>query len=159
MSIEKKAADLLFAAFPDQSRVEKARKFYSLRRTTPTPDSLLYDAAILAISRLLPLETDIANPVEAAIALRLIDAGIAAGYSISVYEGEGWALERSTDRKTIMKALASTCMDRLYFFTDDGVRLGWVLLVYGNGEDLISDNIVCDEIEALLKVAQPEEVD
>jgi hypothetical protein len=87
------------------------------------------------------VKTDIQNPVEVAIASRLIDAILAEGYRVSVWEGEDHAIENSTDKAAIMAALASTCMDWINVHDEKGHRVGAILLVYGNGEDLISDHI------------------
>lgn len=72
---------------------------------------------------------------------------IAAGYSVSVYDGEEVTLKESTDIKAILKAMFTTDEDHLYAMAqgEDGKskRVGWVQFTYGNdGWDVISDNTV-----------------
>lgn len=88
------------------------------------------------------MKTAIINPVEIGIASRLIDAILERGYQVSVWEGEDHAIERSADKAAIMAALASTCMDWINVICPaTGDRKTAILLVYGNGEDLISDHV------------------
>ena len=77
---------------------------------------------------------------EIRIAKAVVDALLAKGWIISVWEAEDWALEHSIDRDQILKAMGSTVMDKLCAETDDCDHVGWVMLIWGNGEDLISDN-------------------
>lgn len=115
-------------------------------------------AAILAISRLLPVPTPIQDPVEAAIALRLVDAALTEGLLVSVWDSEDYALQQSGDREEIMAALYSTGSDQLiYHRPGDTDRVGWHLLIYGNGEDLISDYVDNELCDRLAKIANQEE--
>jgi hypothetical protein len=92
---------------------------------------------------------------EREIAIKLIDAILAAGCAISVHEGEDWAIDENAkpvikckDRNRIGGSLASTDYDSLMAYRD-GVLLGQFVLIYGNGEDLISDctdNQFCNDI-------------
>jgi hypothetical protein len=77
--------------------------------------------------------------IEMPIARRLIRNALAKGYSVSVYDGEEWALKRSTDRAAIIEALASTDCDTLRFRDNAGNVIGSMLLIWGNDDDLISD--------------------
>ncbi len=119
--------------------------------------ALMREAAILAISRHLPIKCNIFDQQEYEIALRLIDAGLAEGLVISVWEGEDHAIQNSTDRATLMGALASTDSDWVNFHDTGGDRVAAVLLIYGNGEDLISDYTVTDMSEKLTKIANQED--
>lgn len=82
--------------------------------------------------------SDVSNPVERELATRAVDALLAAKLSISVWDGEAFALRRSTDRAAILAALGTTDDDRLYAYSN-GVRLGSVWLIWGNDCDLLSD--------------------
>jgi hypothetical protein len=77
--------------------------------------------------------------VETKIASALIDDGIAAGYTISVYDGEETVLTHSTDKEAILSAMFSTDEDIL-IFAKHNKRVGYVNFVYGNsGWDVIAD--------------------
>lgn len=90
---------------------------------------------------------------ERQIAARVVGDVLKAGHSISVNDGEGWAITRSTDAAAIKAALWSTDSDSLVIRTATGERLGFVSLVYGNDCDLISDHTDNPDIEALLSGA------
>lgn len=85
------------------------------------------------------------DKIEERIAKATIKALLGAGYSISVWEGEayavhdGWTAVQATDPDMIFKALASTEQDILYAIDGAGKRVGLVWFVWGNGEDLIAD--------------------
>jgi len=69
---------------------------------------------------------------------KLVADLLAAGYKLTVYDGEEYVLKASTDAAAIFKALSSTDMDRLYTH-DAANKNSWVLLVWGNDCDVISD--------------------
>src|SRR5579859_2222310 len=78
--------------------------------------------------------------IERRIASRLIRDGLAAGYTIGVYNGEEHVLKKSTSRKAILAAMFSVDDEHLIFYNKDGLRVGWVWFVYGNdGWDVIND--------------------
>ena len=93
---------------------------------------------------------------EMMIASRLIRAALDSGYLVSVWDGEDYAVVHSDDKETIIEALGSTDEDMLMFYRPGGTRkVGWVLLVWGNGEEIISDSStdeatckLCDEVNA-----------
>lgn len=78
------------------------------------------------------------------IMTKLVEAAFAAGYTISVNDGEDTILKRSSSLHDIMCNLRST-EDGDTFIIHAGDRqtdkpLGWVQLIYGNdGHDVISD--------------------
>lgn len=95
--------------------------------------------------------------VERTIAAKLLDLGLAKGYSVSVYDGEEWTLNKSKDRAAIIEAMATTDDDRLAFFDgESGLRIGWVWLIYGNEEDLISDYTDSETMDALVSEVNKE---
>lgn len=64
---------------------------------------------------------------------------LAAGFRVSVDDGEALPVKKSTDKAKIMAELGSTGSDHLLVF-DGGTCIGWFLLVYGNdGWNVISD--------------------
>lgn len=64
---------------------------------------------------------------------------LAAGFVLSVDDGDDLPIQNATDKAVIMAALGSTGVDRLIVRKDDQCA-GWFLLVYGNeGWDVISD--------------------
>lgn len=98
--------------------------------------------------------TKYASRTEQRIASKLITDVLAAGHSISVHDGEAFALEHSRDASAIKQAMASSDHDTLVVRDTDGQQLGWVLLIYGNGEDLVSDHRDTDAMRALLAGAE-----
>lgn len=80
--------------------------------------------------------------IERRITNKVIDALIGAGYGISVYDGEEMVLRNSRSRREIRKFLASTDSDCLYAIGKEGRGIGWAALIWGNGEDVLSDYTV-----------------
>lgn len=80
------------------------------------------------------------SPVERRIATDLVDALLAEGFALRVSDGVGYCHdEPTTDRDSVLDALCSTESDLILVYDDDSVGYRWVLLIWGNGEDLISD--------------------
>jgi hypothetical protein len=76
--------------------------------------------------------------IEEKIVKRVIRDMLAAGFKISVHDGEEIVLQPSTDAEVIAAAMFSTDDDRL-ICTKDDVR-GFVQFIYGNdGVDVIND--------------------
>ena len=96
---------------------------------------------------------------ERAIAERLVTDAIALGYQVSqvsVNDGEGWVLKRSTDSKAIMAALFSTDEDyiRIRKEGEEG-SVGTFALIYGNdGWDVIADWSYSEETESVMQQIQ-----
>lgn len=77
--------------------------------------------------------------VEREIATALVDSALAAGYTVTVFNGEEDVLKQSSSQTDILAAMFSTDDDRLFLWRD-GQQVGWVLFIYGNdGPDVISD--------------------
>ena len=66
---------------------------------------------------------------------RILDAG----YTISVYDGEEYALRKSRDRAAIQRETAATEATTYVIHRGDD-RLGSIWLVHGNGDEVISDS-------------------
>lgn len=86
---------------------------------------------------------------ERALARTLVRKALARGYTVSVNDGEETVLMQSADERAIIAAMGSTDADTLIFALN-GRRLGWVWLIYGNGEDLISDHTDREEVNSLV---------
>lgn len=80
-----------------------------------------------------------ASTNEKLIVGKLVCDLLAAGFALTVDDGEEKTIKRSTDAAAIFKALSSTEMDRLYVSKGAVNYDGWVLLVWGNDTDVISD--------------------
>lgn len=89
------------------------------------------------------------NAVEQQIAGQLLRDALAAGYAISVHDGEEIAIRRSRDAAAIKEAMATTDEDVLVLFRD-GQRIGSIWLVYGNGSDLIADHTATPAITEIV---------
>lgn len=94
-----------------------------------------------------------ATPGEGRAARKLVKAALAAGYCISVSDGEEWTVKRSTNAREIIDALCTTGGDVIRLRDPaDGAAVGSFVLIYGNdpsGEELISDhtdNNVCESL-------------
>lgn len=79
---------------------------------------------------------------EARIVNQLLSHAFSLGYVVSVNDGEDWVVKTSNHRELIINALASTDCDMLAFREgpDSTKVIGKVWLIWGNDEDLISDN-------------------
>lgn len=82
-----------------------------------------------------------APPEAAARAATLVTHALEQGYAVSVHDGEEYVLRKSTDFAAIWQAMGSTDADTLQLYRD-GRSAGWVLLIWCNGVDVISDYTV-----------------
>lgn len=110
------------------------------------------------------------QPIEREIATKLVDAILSAEAEgglvnrrdvcddrlfIRVYDGEdyfpaiGFAPERNLE--AVKARLATTGSDCFYIEQSDGHVIGSILLIWGNGEDLISDYADNDLIESIVR--------
>ena len=82
---------------------------------------------------------------------RIVSRAIKAGYTVSVFDGEEFAIKRSTDIPAIVAACESTGEDTLVVRTADGTKVGSIWLVYGNlPEELVADYRGGRAIDALV---------
>lgn len=66
----------------------------------------------------------------------ILSTVFAAGYEVSIFDGEEFILRRSSDVDTIKEALNSSGMDWLRVLKkDDPYQIGSILLIYNNGND------------------------
>ena len=97
---------------------------------------------------------------ERAVTRKLIKAALAAGYTISVNDGEEWTVKRGSKLKTVTDALATTGEDTLRLHAADPSKtVGWhnagsFDLIWGNADDgseLLADytdNDICNSLWA-----------
>lgn len=79
------------------------------------------------------------NKQEAQVIRKLVKQALAAGYTVSVYDGEEWALKLSTQPEKIMAELGATDCEVLRF-RKDGRQVASVTLIYGNSPaEVIAD--------------------
>lgn len=104
------------------------------------------------------------NILERLIARQCIADLLAAGFLISVNDGEETTVKASTDATVIYRAMFTTDEDYLQVSHPTGpVKNGWVRFIYGNdGWDVISDYTVnltdvlkgCDALSDAMQTAQ-----
>jgi hypothetical protein len=81
--------------------------------------------------------------IEQSIVFSIIAVALAEGFTISVYDGEEYPLTNSTDPKAINDAMFSTDSDVLVLSKGQpAMPAGSIVLIYGNGCDVISDHSV-----------------
>lgn len=88
---------------------------------------------------------------EAKISESLVKNALERKWFVSVNDGEEWTVKMSNNAKEIIMSLATTGDDTLRFRDREGTPLGYVWLVWGNHEDVISDYSDNDLIESLVK--------
>lgn len=67
------------------------------------------------------------------------------GFTVSVHDGEEFAVKRVSNIRVVMDAIESVDVSELIFRNKDGERQGWALIVLGNdGGDEVSDYSVND---------------
>jgi hypothetical protein len=82
--------------------------------------------------------------IEAKIVRKLIEDILAAGLTISVYDGGDYPVRYGTDLETVFEALASTSEDELVMYRPkdaqgNRMRVGWLRLVYDGDYSVIQD--------------------
>lgn len=81
---------------------------------------------------------ELGNPVESLVARVVVIRLLAAGYSIAVNNGEEPTLQASRNYEKILEAMATTDEDHLTV-TKRKSPASFVRLIYGNGDDVLSD--------------------
>jgi hypothetical protein len=76
--------------------------------------------------------------LEMRICEKAVEGLLAAGYAVSVNDGEETTVKNCTDKSIIMDAVFTTDEDYLLAYKE-GEEDGWVRLIWGNVQDLISD--------------------
>ncbi len=93
------------------------------------------------------MDAQVRHDIEQQVARTAVESLTGAGYKISVFDGEAFALAKTDDVTAILDAMFSTDGDVLYVYTPPAAinesweRIGTVDFVYGNsGWDVISDH-------------------
>jgi hypothetical protein len=63
--------------------------------------------------------------------LELIKNALAKGLTISVFDGEEWAVKRSTGYKEIKEAVESVEVAEIRLRNADGEKVGWAMIIDG----------------------------
>ena len=92
------------------------------------------------------------DSTEIKIINRVISAALQAGLTISVADGEEWALRASTDRAAIQRETNATDITE-YLFRRNGEKVGGVIFIHGNGVDVIHDWSDNDATDAIVRPA------
>ena len=98
------------------------------------------------------------NAVEIDIATRLVDQALSLGYFVTVYDEEGLAQPATRDRASILDVMHECDTNTLDFSQREGSALmmgrdtvvGSVLIIWGEGETIITDYTASPVIEALV---------
>lgn len=90
------------------------------------------------------------SPAETEITKRIIRDALAAGYSLSVNDGEEITVRKSRDAAKVYEALATTDDDYLIVY-DGASALGTIWFVYGNEDGVV----VCDYHTSLEPLLAP----
>jgi hypothetical protein len=95
------------------------------------------------------------NRTAAPIVESLLDSALASGCTVSVFDGEAWAIKISTDKGEIFENLAQTESGDTLRLRDKATRavLGSIWLIYENGVDVISDHTDSPEIRDIVRHA------
>lgn len=91
--------------------------------------------------------------IERIIIQEILGAADARFHSISVFDGEEWALKKSRDYMDVKRFIGATDQTTLRFRDSEGQVIGSVLLVHGNEWDVISDYTDSSDMAALLASA------
>ncbi|MGO7308810.1 hypothetical protein ACCS91_33685 [Rhizobium ruizarguesonis] len=92
---------------------------------------------------------DHVGPTEATIIQGIIDRALALNYLVSVFDGLQFALRLSSDPEAITAEVHATDVTELIFHTAEKQRLGGILLIHGNDEDVVSD---CTDTPRILEL-------
>ncbi|MER9205225.1 hypothetical protein [Mesorhizobium sp. M0771] len=92
-----------------------------------------------------------ANATEKRIISAIIKRALALGFTVSVYDGEEWALKRSTDFEAITAEVHATDETTLRMRDETGNMVGSIYLVHGNEDDVICDHTDNERTAALVK--------
>lgn len=80
------------------------------------------------------------DPTELNIIDAMIRAALTEGISIGVFDGEEWAVRNSTNYQKITSNVAATDVTSIVLWSSDGAKVGRIILIHGNGEDVIHDH-------------------
>lgn len=81
--------------------------------------------------------TDDAQEIEIRIFEKAVDGLLAAGFAVGVTDGEEATVTNCTDKAKIMNAVSKT--EDFLLAYNNGNKVGWVRLIWGNVANLIID--------------------
>lgn len=87
------------------------------------------------------MDSRFTTPGERRVATRIVNAAIAAGYHLHVWDGEEWTIQACRNAKPVLDALATTGSDVLRL-RNGSERFGDIVFVWGNaadGSELVAD--------------------
>ena len=94
--------------------------------------------------------------MERRIAFKIIDMALADRHEVSVNDGEEWTVIRSKDKAELRNSLFTTDEDQIVIRHNDGDKMGWFHLVYGNdGYDVIADHTTTDYALSIIERLAP----
>ncbi len=80
------------------------------------------------------------DPIETSALYKIIGKALYQGYKITVDTGgEDYDLANSTDDESIFNAATACGWAKLIFRGPGHKVIGWAIVVFGNGEDLVTD--------------------
>jgi hypothetical protein len=84
---------------------------------------------------------------EMCVARAFIQCCLDAGWMVSLFDGEEWAVRGERDYLKIVDQLGATCEEQIVLRDPSTkVKVGWVLLVWGNSpSELIADHTLANE--------------
>jgi hypothetical protein len=92
--------------------------------------------------------------IEKGIAKRVVRAAIAAGYTVSLWDGGDWTVKRSRKLSEVVGAMFTVDEERLDIRNSEGGLIGNVWFVYGNDDFYaINDFTATQTMEKLLSDA------
>ncbi|MCP4896291.1 MAG: hypothetical protein GY906_04890 [bacterium] len=96
-----------------------------------------------------------ATPSERSAARKLVRTILNAGFVIRVYDSAEFNTDHDLSTEAdVLAELATSGDDRVYFRKPGDERfIGWFWLIWGNGEDLISDYNVNETTEKIASIA------
>lgn len=90
---------------------------------------------------------------EKSVVRAIVRNAIKTGHTVSLYNGEEWAVKLSSSEREVMAEVYATDEETLKF-RKDGKVIGSVYLVYGNSAgEVMADCSDCPEIESILAPA------
>ncbi|MCG7629041.1 hypothetical protein MHM88_14615 [Epibacterium sp. MM17-32] len=92
---------------------------------------------------------------EAEIINALITACLKRGFMISVFDGEEWAVKKSTKRAEIQKEVAATDETTFRVRDAEGEYVGFFWLIHGNRAHVVSDHTANEICEAIWEEIEP----
>lgn len=102
------------------------------------PDVTHAASAALALTYLAPIEN--ASEIERRIVGRLVTDLINADFELTVFNGGDEAeIKRSNIRDSVFHALGASDHDEIVVYERGGKKAGWIMLIWGNDDAVISD--------------------